>query len=347
MRKSTITVAAIGVLAIAAAATLRFGVVPGLDEVPANLDLTGHYAGTASLLNSAALASGDTAHVFLTNVPVTATQHVRVTATDGSTAVMSSDITVSGADGSKLLAANHIYAVDRVTLEPAAAPAGSNAENHTGLAVGFPLTPKETTYQFWDSTSDTAAPATYTKTTTTNGRQTYVYAVHSAGPVKDPTTLAGLPAQLPKTALAALAPGLPAAQATQLTAALPVLPDSIPLTYASVTDVTATVDVATGWLLALTQQQTITASMNLPTGATPLAPVLSMTLTSTPASIADSVKDATDAANLLTLAGATIPAALAVFGLILVVLAIWLARRRRGTDADAPTPNVADAPVAA
>jgi hypothetical protein len=56
MRKSTITLGTLGIIAIAAAATLRFAVVPGLAQVPGNLDLTGHYSGTASLLNSAALA---------------------------------------------------------------------------------------------------------------------------------------------------------------------------------------------------------------------------------------------------------------------------------------------------
>ena len=101
-----------------------------------------------------------------------------------------------------------------------------------------------------------------------------------------------------------------------------------------------------GWLLALTQKQTITASMSLATGATPLAPVLSMTLTSTPASVADSVKDAAHAANLLTLAGTTIPIALAVIGLILLALAVWTSRRRKPEPSD-ESPAPSDAPVAA
>src|SRR5262245_16246717 len=124
MRKSAIALATGAVVLLAAAAVTRFVVLPELHQVPADYDGTSSYAGTLTMLNPAALASGDLANAFLTDVPVTVAQHVRTTSTAGSVAVMSNDVTVKGPDGTELVTSKHTYAVDRVTLEAQPAPVG-------------------------------------------------------------------------------------------------------------------------------------------------------------------------------------------------------------------------------
>jgi hypothetical protein len=228
-------------------------------------------------------------------------------------------------------------------MDAAAPPPGSMAEAHTGLAVGFPLHPEARDYAFWDATTQMAVPAKFTGDTTVNGRAAYGYAIHAAGPVKDSSTLGALPPALPKAALVALAPTLPAEQQAQLGAALPLLPDSLTLAYTATTEISAAVDQATGWLLSLTQHQTVIANLVLPSGVAPLAPVLDMTLSSTEDSIAESVADASDAQRLALVITTGAPVALLAIGLLLVGFAVVSARRRVAATPDSQTPVSADA----
>lgn len=327
---------------LSAAAVVHFVVLPAAAQVPSNLDVTVRYSGTASMLNPSALADGDTTHVFLTGIPVTAAQHIKVLSTSGSSAVVSDAVTVAGATGTAFSSSDDIFAVNRVTLAPAPAPAGSGAEAHQGLAVGFPLTPAQTNYPYWDTTTRTASPAKYTKTRTVDGRRVYVYSITSTGAVADPKTLAGLPKVLPKAALAALAPSMPAAQRQQLAAALPALPSSIPLSYTSKTEIIADVDAATGAVLAADEDQTITADLGLGTATTPFAPVLAISLNTTPASLATSAADAANAANLLSLLCTTIPISAAVLGVLLAAAAVWTGRRRRPLETEGSPENATE-----
>jgi len=333
MRKSALLLGAGGVLLLAAAAAARFTVLPEIHQVPADLDTTIHYAGTATMLNASALASGDLAHAFATGVPVTAVH--------GTTAVMSNAVVVTGADKSTLLGSQHVYALDRVTLEAVTPPAGSEAEPATGLVLGFPLTPKATDYQYWDTTTQTATPAKYTRTETHAGRDTFVYIVQAAGPVKDPKTLAALPANLPKATLAGLATALPPAQQAALAPFLPQLPDVLPLSYTSVTETTFWVDTATGSVLETQQKQTITAGLSSPAGSLPLAAVVELNLKTADADVTSGAATAADAQQALTLIGVVAPLVLAVLGVALLLLAIPLARRRVAEpqpEPEAPTP---------
>ena len=341
MRKSALLLGAGGVLLLAAAAAVRFTVLPQVHQVPATLDTTIHYSGTATMLNAAALANGDLAHAFATGVPVTAVQEVKVTAIHDTTAVMPSAVVVTGADKSTLLGSQHVYALDRVTLEAVTPPAGSEAEPATGLVLGFPLTPKAIDYQYWDTTTQAATPAKYTRAETHAGRDTFVYIVKASGPVKDPKTLAVLPANLPKAALAGLATALPAAQQEMLAPLLPQLPDSLPLSYTSVTDTTFWVDTATGSVLETQQKQTITAALSGPTGSLPLAAVVDLNLKTADADVTSGAATAADAQRALTLIGVVTPLVLAVLGIALL-LAIPLARRRVAAEPqpepETPTP---------
>lgn len=330
MRKGALLLAAGAVVVIAAAAAARYVVLPMVHQVPADLDTTSTYSGTVTMINPAALASGDASKVFLNNVPVTAEQRVKSVSVAGRTVVMSSDIAVKGPDGATIVGTNHVYALDRVSLEAVAPPAGSNAEQASGLALGFPLTPKQESYQYWDSNTQTANPANYLQSENISGRKVYVYATKAVGAVKDPKLAALLPTALPKSAFPALAAGLPEFVRNALNLAMPLLPASVPVSYAATTDTTFKVDAQTGVVIDVEQKQLIRAQLSGPLAMAPLPAAFDLTIRSTPDSVAKSVEQASTAQNGLMLVGTHLPIGLAALGGLMLILAIiGLFRRRK------------------
>lgn len=98
MKRSSIILAALGVLLIALAALVRFVVVPYASKLPGDTDATAHYTGKASLLNAQALQAGDIAHAFLKDQDVTMNRHVYVSSTTSDTAVVHDDSTSRSPD---------------------------------------------------------------------------------------------------------------------------------------------------------------------------------------------------------------------------------------------------------
>jgi hypothetical protein len=331
MRKGTLLLTAGAVLLLAAGAVTRFVVLPMVRQVPSDVDSVTRYTGTISMLNPAALTAGDASKLFLTNVPVTAEQHVKAVSVSGSTVVMSSDTTVKGPDGATIITSNHVYSLDRVKLDAAPVPAGSNAETHTGLALAFPLTPEQKDYPYWDSTTQTASTAKYTKTETKGGRNAYVYTTHAEGPIKDAKVQAMLPAALPTAALRLIAASLPAALQQALAQILPTLPDNIPLSYTSTTDTTFWVDSATGIVLDVNQKQVIKAQLSGPLAAAQLPAVFDLSIRNTEETTKSSAESAAKAESGVTLIGTYIPLGLGALGLVLLVFAIITAARKRPT----------------
>ncbi len=343
MRKSSVALTSVAVVLIAAAAVARFVILPDVKQVPSNYDTANHYTGTVSMLNPTAIATGDTSKAFLTNVPVTANRRTNATSTSGSTIVLSDNTTVVGPTGTTMLTNNHTFAVNRKTLLATKAPSGAKVDAASGLPLGFPIGVSKKSYPYWDTTTLTTSPATYTGTAKSGGRSVYVYTVHNTGPVKDPTTLASLPTALPKNLLVALAAGLAASLQAQLAQFLPVLPDIIPLSYTATTDTKLWVDVTTGVVIDSTQEEKVTANMALTSGAVPLTAVLDLTLKNTPASITSNAKDASNDAKGLNLVGTTGPIVLVILAIILLILALILGLRKKNT----PTTPAATTPPAA
>ena len=116
MRKSTVFLSIGAILLVAASAAGRFVVLPALKQLPANLDTTVHLSGTATVLDPAALASGDLPNLLKSNVPVTVAEHVSVVSTSGETAVVSDELTVAGPGNATIQASKHSWAVNRRTL---------------------------------------------------------------------------------------------------------------------------------------------------------------------------------------------------------------------------------------
>lgn len=331
MRKGALFLTAGAVVLLAAAAAARYVVLPMVHQVPSDVDNTLRYSGTVSMINPAALAAGDASKIFLTNVAVTAEQKVKAVQTSGRTVVMSSDTTVKGPDGAAILTSNHVYALDRVTLEAAPAPAGSsNVEAHTGLALGFPLTPQKKEYQYWDATTQTAVPAKYEEDDVRGGRDTYVYRAHAEGAIKDAKIQAMLPQTLPKAILPLVARTLPIAIQELLAQFLPGLPESMPLTYTSTTDYTFWVDKATGIVIDAEQQQVIKAQLSGALAMAPIPNAFDLNMKTTEETVKSNAEDAKAAEDGLKLIGEWVPIGLAALGALLLVFAIIaFARKRR------------------
>src|SRR5438445_1304860 len=88
VRRSSIVLSTVVIGLIGLSLVVVFVVVPFATTLPGSTDLTVHYSGTASLLNSAALQSGDVGHAIESNVPTTVDRQVKVVSTHGTTAIL-------------------------------------------------------------------------------------------------------------------------------------------------------------------------------------------------------------------------------------------------------------------
>jgi hypothetical protein len=326
-RSSKIFIGFAGLLVVLAALT-RFVVLPMGSKLPANTKAKAEYAGTATLLNAQALQSGDTAHAILKDVPIAIDRQIKVTSTHGDTAVVADDFTLTGPNGLKSVD-NHVYALDRVSLEGVAAPSGTSAEPADGgLTIAWPLTPDTNAhYRAYDSATRTVVPVEYRGARTFHGRKSQDYAYSAVGALRDPALISALPPALPKALAAQLAPLLPADVTSKLAPALATLPDPIPLGYTATTTVTATVDAATGLPLDESIDQQIVAYVTVNGEKVDLMPVLATKAALTPQSIDDAVGKAAHAALLLTVIGVVTP--IGALLLAVVLFAVGWHRRHR------------------
>jgi hypothetical protein len=116
MKKSVVLCAAAAVLCTAAAGVSRFAVLPALDKVPTNLDVTVHYTGTAALLNAQALGTGDVAHAVTQGVPVTGLRHVHAVGSSGDALLVDDHTTLTAPGGKAIVDNDHHWSVSRSDL---------------------------------------------------------------------------------------------------------------------------------------------------------------------------------------------------------------------------------------
>jgi uncharacterized membrane protein len=335
VRRSSIVLAVIGIVLIVLGVLVRFVVVPVATKLPGSTNLSVTYSGRATLLNSAALQSGDTKHVITANVPTTVDRRLKVTSVQGDTAIVSDDLTIHA--GSQTLPSDHTYALDRTTLEGVTPPPGISVEPSKGaLSSTFPIGPKtDGSYRYYDSTTRGIVPIAYTGHATRDGRSVNVYQIASTGAVKDPGLLKLLPPALPKKLVASLAPLLPAAVQAKITpATLAALPSPVPLSYTGTTSIVAYVDSQTGVPVDQTVSEQVVVNVAAGSQALSLIPVLALDFHVTPASVNYLAGKAKTAGELLTLMTLVVPVALVVLGAVLLVIAIL----RRNKPAAAPVP---------
>ena len=347
VRRSSIVLAVTGIVLIVLAVLVRFVVVPVATKLPGSTSLGVTYSGTATLLNSSALQSGDTKHVIAANVPTTVDRRLKVTSVHGDTAIVSDDLAIHA--GSQTLPSNHTYALDRTTLQGVTPPKGISAEPSEGaLSSTFPIGPKaDSSYRYYDPTTRGIVPISYTGHATRGGRSVNVYKITSTGAVKDPGLLKLLPPSLPKKLLAGLAPLLPAAVAAKVTpATVAALPDPVPLSYTGTTSIVAYVDSQTGVPIDETVSEQVVVNVAAGAQTLSLIPVLAIDFHVTPASLTYLASKAKTAGELLTLMTVIVPIALVVIGVILLGIAI-LRRHKpaaapasaRAVGGDAPQPQ--------
>jgi hypothetical protein len=342
--RSSILLGTAGLLLVALAPIERFAVVPVLTRLPGDTNISFTYAGTGTLLNAKAVESGDAANVLQKDVPLTMERQVRVVRSSGDVAVVRDDSTLHA--GPTVLPASHVYAVNRSTREATTPPAGVSVEPASGLTVGFPLHPKaDDSYRYFDSATGNTVPVIYErKGGKYFGRAVGVYHVVSTGPVNDANLTRTLPAALPKSKLAPVAPLLPASLRAKLISAAPTLPDPVPMQYTVTRDLHAWIDTVTGLVVKDTVNQKIVAGVSIDGKVVELLPVLDVDLAVNQPSQQYLARKSADAARLLTLVEVVAPIVLGVLGLVLVAAVIVRSRRpsRRGSTPDgrwAPRPS--------
>jgi hypothetical protein len=341
MRKAAISCGVLGVILLVAAGLMAWWITPSyIARLPNDYNKTRTYTGTIrSVVNPAALATGNLSAAIKTGLPAKLTDQVKTIQTSGNTAQVRDTRTVS-AGGSQVVRTVSNYAVNRQTLAATATHPGNwSVTPAHGLTVSWPLGAQRQNYTGWVYLTQTTTPLKYVQQTQQGGIKTYEYrAVVPPTPIKNTQALAGLPKTLPVALLARIsAAGLISpSQVSSLTRAFP-RATSIPLAYTYQADNTYFVAPSTGLVVNVSNNETETGGIALPNGKIiPLLPVLSDTYHATPASLRAAVNDANNGSSTITTWGVTVPIIAAALGFLLVVLAVflWLRGRSRGRPVD-------------
>ncbi|MGW5110611.1 porin PorA family protein [Nocardia sp. NPDC004123] len=342
IRRSSLILIALGVLALGLAAGIQLALVPSISKLPSNLNVTNHYTGTGTLLNAAALQSGDLANVIAKNVPVAIDRHSYVSSTKGAIAIAHDDFMVHTPGGAPVQS-NHIYALDRKTLDTAPDSSEPAVEPHNGLTIGLPIHPDpDAHYQLYDSATRTSVPLTHTGSATVAGRDVLTYTADASGPLADQALLSTLPAALPKAQLAQLAPALPADVLAKVTPEIiAALPDPVPVQYTVASKLALAADKTLGTPADGSIDQEIIANISTSGKTISLMPVLAMRVNLTQESIKSAADTAASTARLLYVVSIVAPAMLLALGLALVGLGVV----RRHSPSSLPADSVPSDPV--
>lgn len=340
MRRSRWILVGSGVLLVVLAALLRFVVAPIAMRLPGNTDTTTTYSGTGSVLNVAALQTGNVAGALAQGIPVTLNRHVYVSDTNGGTAIVHDNGTLKAGPSSS--PDNHTYAVDRKHLTEAAAFNGVKVEQHQGLTVAMPVDPEPASkvYAYWDTVTRRAVPVTFIGVENRGGRKTYHYRAVASGAVADPALQQQLPASLPKSLAPKLLALLPAQTQKLLTPLVGALPAQVPLAYTATSTYDVWADAKLGAPLDTKINRSVVAEVALGGNAIPLVPVLAFDVTQDQASVTDAASTADSAAVKLAWIELWGPLVLLVLGLALAVLGLLLGRRIPQPPAAQPAPRI-------
>jgi hypothetical protein len=341
MRKTAITCGVIGVVLLVAAGLMAWWITPSyIARLPSDYNKTRTYDGTIrSLVNPAALATGNLSAAIKTGLPAKLTDQVKVQQTSGNTALVQDKRTIT-TSGSPVASTTSHYAVDRQTLAATTSrPSNWNVTPATGLTVSWPLGAKQQNYTGWVYLAQTTTPLKYVKQSQQGGINTYEYrATVPPTPIKNSQALAGLPKTLPVSLLSRISAAgiIPPGELATLAKAFPHA-TSIPLGYTYQASNIYWVAPATGLVVNVSTNETEMGGIALPTGKIiPLLPVLADTYHASPASLSAAVTDANNGSSTISTWGVTVPIIAAAVGFVLVVLAVllWLRGRSRGRPVD-------------
>ncbi len=342
MRKAAVTCGVIGVILLVVAALLAWWITPSfVARLPGNYNKTRTYDGTIhKLFEPAALAGPNPAAAIRTNLPATLTEQVKVLQTAGNSALLQ-DIRTIKAAGSQVARTDSHYSVDRKTLEATAPhPKSWVVTPAKGLTVSWPLGAKKQNYTGWVPLTNTTTLLKYVGEAKQGGITTYEYrATIPPTPIKNPQVLAGLPASLPTSLVPSLirAGLVSPSQAASLATVFPHA-TTIPLGYTYQATNTYYVAPASGLVVNVSNNETETAAVKLPTGTlAPVTAVLSDSYHASPSSLASAVSDANSSGSAISALGVDLPIAFLALGFLLLVAAIilWMRKHSRGRPVDA------------
>lgn len=337
MRKAAISCGIVGVVLLVAAALMAFWITPTyIARLPDSYNKTRTYDGTiSSLIDPAALATGNLSAAVKTGVPQTVRVQAQVTQTSGNTALVRDTSTVTAANRHLATITNN-YAVDRQNLEATGSHPGNwNVGSASGLTFSFPIGAKKQNYTGWVPLTMTTTPLKYVAQVLHGGISTYEYqSTVPPTPIKNTQVLGALPKTLPVSLLTKIGAAglLSRAQLANLSKAFPNA-KQIPLAYTYQATNTYWVAPTTGIVVDVNTTERQMGGIALPGGKViPLLPVLADSYKASSASLQAAINDANSGSNTITTWGMTVPIIAAVVGFLLVVLAVilWLRGRSRG-----------------
>ncbi len=337
MRKIAIASGVVGVILVAASFLLAFWITPTyVARLQGNTNVVRNYSGTVrTLLNPAALSSGNLSGAIITGVPETLRRQVTVQQTAGNTALVRDATTVTVA-GRRIGAISSNYAISRTTFQATAPhPSDWRITKATGQTFNWPIGAKRQNYTGWVPQTETAVPLRYVRQQPQGGINTNVYqATVPLSPVRNPQLLASLPTSLPVSLLqSAVKAGLvPASLVASLAKDFPGA-TSVPLGYAYQNSATFWVAPPTGVVVNESLTETETGGIALPTGKlVPVFPVLSDSYAFTPASVSAAVTDANNGSSAINAFGIVVPIVVGIVGFLLLVAAalLWIRGRKHG-----------------
>ncbi len=337
MRKAAISLGILGVILLVAGGLMAWWITPSyIARLPSTYNKTRTYTGTIrSVVDPAALATGNLAAAIKTGLPATLTDHVKVLQTSGNTAQVQDTRTIT-TSGSLVGKTVNNYALNRQTLQATSShPSSWSVTPASGLTVSWPLGAKQHNYTGWVYLTHTTTPLKYITQVKQGGINTYEYrAAVAPTPIRDTQALAGLPKALPVALLARISAAgiIPPADVAALMKAYPHA-TSIPLAYTYQGANTYYVAPSTGLVVNVSTNETEMANVALPNGTVvPIIPVLSDTYHASPASLSAAVSDANNGSSTISTWGVAVPIAAASVGFVCVVAAVllWIRGRSRG-----------------
>lgn len=349
IRRTSIAFLVLGVIFLISAALIRWVMLPTLVKLPADLSQSQKFEGTVTALNPQAFAANDLANLISPPLPITADRGLTVDAVDGDTAIVTSNSTLHLPQGAEAKDV-HSYAVSRVDYTSVALSAeqvqtlvpqkdAATFEPHEGVAFSLPMDPPKNGVKLYDSVTQTGQPATFVDSGKLDGRDIYNYAVKAQGPVKSPAALAqfkAFPAQLPKAIVAGLlqAGVVPAQSVDAVRAALPTLPDTLNIGFASTNNVKLAVDRQFGAPLNVQQQQIMYVTAQVNGMDVPVLPLSTVDLHTAPNEITALTQDLSKNGTILSLLGFWLPIALLILGVVLLTVALRRWRKPAAANAD-------------
>jgi hypothetical protein len=330
MRKWGVVLVVVGMLMLAGAAVLRFVVVPNGQMLPADTAEQIEYAGTLTAVDPAAIGGGDLDAATVRDVPLTVERNFEVLETEGDLARVSDAATVTVTESGEVVSeTERIYTIDRRSMHAVPNFTEEPAEDAEGLVVGFPVGAEKLNYVGWVQEVEETAHVLYQGETTVEDLTVYEYSGEHTTEVSGGDLVEGAPESLPKEQLVGLveAVGVPAELQEQLSAALPILPDQVPLAYTFSTEDSYLVEPTTGIIVDMTKATRTSVGM---AGFEDVRfPVVETTVEYTSDNVVDQAAVAQDGLDQIQLYGTTIPLVLLGLGVVAIGASIPMLRRRR------------------